>query len=81
MAASRGESAPTPVETPLKTGPTATVSNAAEPAPEQKTIPVGLKIGERLPDFAILLADGATVTSQQLILEGKPAFLMFFATW
>ena len=38
-------------------------------------------VGERPPDFAMLLLDGSTVTSEELALEGKPAFLMFFATW
>ena len=62
-------------------GPGAVASGDTGSIPEKKTIPVGVSVGQRAPDFAILLADGTTVTSRQLALEGKPAFLMFFATW
>jgi len=77
-------SAAIPAKAPTTTGaagPGTVASGAAKAIPERKTIPVGVSVGERAPDFAILLADGTTVTSEELALQGKPAFLMFFATW
>ena len=77
-------SAAVPAEAPTKAGAAgvgAVVSAGAESKPEKKTIPIGVSVGESVPGFAILLVDGTTVTSQQLALQGKPAFLMFFATW
>jgi peroxiredoxin len=44
-------------------------------------IEVGTKVGQRVPDFAIDLVDGTTVTAVDLIAEGQPTFLFFFATW
>ena len=41
---------------------------------------VGHQVGNLVPDFTLALADGSTVTSAQLIEEGRPAFLFFFAT-
>ena len=42
---------------------------------------IGNKVGERIPDFAITLVDGRTVTSADLIAQKQPAFLFFFETW
>ena len=74
-------SAAVPAETPTAANPGAVASGGAVDTPEAAAIPVGASVGERVPGFAILLADGTTVTSQELALQGKPAFLMFFATW
>ncbi len=41
---------------------------------------VGHQVGNLVPDFTLALADGSTVTAAQLIGEGRPAFLFFFAT-
>ena len=50
-----------------------------------KSIPVsttiGNNVGERIPDFAITLIDGRTVTSADLLAERQPTFLFFFETW
>jgi hypothetical protein len=67
--------------TTMATGPRAAAAGGTEATPEKEAIPVGASVGKTAPGFAILLVDGTTVTSQELALEGKPAFLMFFATW
>lgn len=41
----------------------------------------GLKPGQRAPEFQVTSLDGAPVTSAQLLGEGKPFVLYFFATW
>ena len=41
---------------------------------------VGHQVGNLVPDFTLALADGSTVTATQLVEEGRPAFLFFFAT-
>ena len=77
-------SAAVPAEAPTMAGvagPGSVAADAAEALPEKKAIPVGVSVGERVPGFAILLVDGTTITSRELALQGKPAFLMFFATW
>jgi len=43
--------------------------------------PVGAKVGERAPNFALQLTDGSTVTGEGLTAQGKPTFLFFAATW
>ena len=40
----------------------------------------GGQVGNRIPDFALELADGSTVTSEGLVLEGRPTYLFFWAT-
>jgi len=70
-----------PMDTPVAASPSAGAVGSADAVPEKKTVPVTVFVGERPPDFAMLLLDGSTVTSEELALEGKPAFLMFFATW
>jgi peroxiredoxin len=44
-------------------------------------IKTGTKVGERIPEFSMRLTDGSTLTSEDLVTEGKPVFLYFFATW
>jgi hypothetical protein len=50
-------------------------------APGSLTPATGARVGERVPDFAVNLADGSTVTSVELLAQGRPTFLYFFATW
>ena len=59
--------------------PTATSAPPPEPGPPP--VAVGTKEGQRIPDFAITLADGSVVTSQLLLEANQPTFLFFFATW
>jgi len=42
---------------------------------------VGYAVGNRIPDFALTLADGSTFTSQDIISQGRPVFLFFTASW
>ena len=42
---------------------------------------LNLKIGEQTPPFAMILADGAEVSSDDLAASGRPAHLFWFATW
>jgi hypothetical protein len=42
---------------------------------------IGNKVGERIPDFAITLVDGSTVTSGEILAQERPTFLFFFETW
>ena len=44
-------------------------------------VKLGSKVGERLPDMSWGLIDGTTVESSELIAQGQPTFLFFFATW
>jgi hypothetical protein len=45
------------------------------------SIPVGTDVGDRIPEFAISLADGTAVTLDDLVQEQRPTFLFFFTTW
>ncbi|MBM3934336.1 MAG: TlpA family protein disulfide reductase [SAR202 cluster bacterium] len=47
----------------------------------QPAAAVGNRVGNRAPEFAIQLADGSSVSSEQLLKDGKPVFLFFWATW
>ena len=40
----------------------------------------GHQIGYRIPDFALELADGGAVTAADLVAQGQPTFLFFWAT-
>ena len=65
--------------------PTATLDiNLATPG-EVHRIPiegteVGSEVGDRIPPFTLGLVDGVTVSSEQLMDDGRPTFLFFFAT-
>ncbi len=50
-----------------------TAAAVAAPAP-------GHREGDRIPDFTLGLADGATITSAGLVAAERPTFLFFFAT-
>ncbi len=41
---------------------------------------IGNNIGDRIPEFEIVLTDGTPITSAGLLQNGRPAFLFFFAT-
>ena len=56
--------------------PTAVVTE-----PKADSAPVGNKVGLRIPDFAITLVDGTTVSSADLLAQRQPTFLFFFETW
>ena len=43
-------------------------------------IEVGTEEGDRIPAFNLGLADGTTISSAQLIDDGRSTFLFFFAT-
>ena len=71
-------------------GPASTSGSGQSPAPPEAAAPiseppvdieVGNDVGQRVPDFAIDLVDGTTVTAVDLLAEGQPTFLFFFATW
>ena len=51
-------------------------------APVQSAIDfkIGNNIGDRIPEFEIVLTDGSPITSAGLLQNGRPAFLFFFAT-
>lgn len=42
---------------------------------------VGNAVGDRVPQFEFSLADGAKVTSADLVMQRKPVYLFFFARW
>ena len=49
-----------------------------ETAPDVK---IGSGVGERVPDFEVTFRDGSSVSREELVTEGRPAFLFFMATW
>jgi hypothetical protein len=54
----------------------------AEPGRETFTThTIGNNVGDRIPDFAITLVDGSTVTAAELLAQKQPTFLFFFETW
>jgi hypothetical protein len=59
--------------------PLATATGGAKT--DLASIPVGTDVGDRIPEFAISLADGTTVTLDDLVQEQRPTFLFFFTTW
>ncbi len=44
-------------------------------------IKIGYEVGNRVPDIEFTLDDGRTLTSKDLLSEGKPVFLFFTASW
>ena len=67
---------------------TAACGSEEPPAPSPTVAPVtsavdfkiGNNIGDRIPNFEIVLTDGTPITSAGLLQNGRPAFLFFFAT-
>ena len=43
-------------------------------------IEIGAEVGDRIPHFTLGLVEGATISSEQLMDNGRPTFLFFFAT-
>ena len=72
--------AATPTPTPQATSDEGSSASAPPAAPAQ-TVSVGYNEGQMIPDFSIQLTDGRTVTRDQLLAQGRPAFLFFYATW
>ena len=42
---------------------------------------IGPNVGNRAPEFTLLMADGTTVKSADLLAAKRPTFLYFFTTW
>ena len=59
-------------------GPTAVVQPDSRPS---DTLKVGSMVGDHIPEFTLLLADGGSVRSADLLAANRPTFLYFFATW
>ena len=78
---------PTPRDLAASMGaqPTAT-SEPAAPAVAPTTtaaqaVPIGSEVGERAPDFEMILADGSVVSLASLMAAERPTFLYFFASF
>jgi hypothetical protein len=67
----------------LPTRISATPSAPSGEGAEAKVEPaqVGTGVGDHIPGFAINLADGSTVTLDELRQDRQPTFLFFFETW
>ena len=68
----------TPADVPTEDAATTSTSGAPALANDIK---IGSKVGNRILEFSMRLADGSTVSSTSLANAKKPAFLDFFATW
>ena len=42
------------------------------------SVSVGNRVGSRIPSFTLGLLDGSTVSSDELLNQGRPTFLFFF---
>ena len=69
--------APTATPTPVPTD-TPTPEPTATPAPQAD---VGIGVGNLASEFALRLVDGTEITSTELRMEGRPAFVYFLAGW
>ena len=65
-----GDAGPVPAALPLTA---ADFPAAGGPEP-------GHRVGNRIPAFTLELADGRTVAAADLIADGRPTFLFFWAT-
>jgi hypothetical protein len=72
------------VETPTGT-PTVESTKPPTLAPTSTAVPpitqVGTGVGDSAPEFALQLTDGQQISSSELLATGRPAFMMYFATW
>ncbi len=41
----------------------------------------GARVGDKAPDFTVTTTEGGTIKLSDLVKEGKPVVLYFFATW
>ncbi len=59
------------------------VADVSQPAQTEagRDIKIGYEVGNRVPDIEFTLDDGRTLTSKDLLSEGKPVFLFFTASW
>ena len=55
-------------------------SPTVAPAASAIDFKIGNNIGDRIPEFEIVLTDGSPISSAGLLENGRPAFLFFFAT-
>ena len=74
------EPAPTPAA-PSAAAPSESVSPPAAAATEPSAPAVGVRVGDRAPDFALTLSQDQRISSADLIAQGKPVFILFHATW
>ena len=74
------EPAPTPAAPPAA-APSDSVSPPAAAAAEPSGPTVGARVGDRAPDFALTLSQDQRISSDDLIAQGKPVFILFSATW
>jgi cytochrome oxidase Cu insertion factor (SCO1/SenC/PrrC family) len=51
----------------------------AEDFPEPSQ--TGNQVGYRVPDFTLEIEDGSAITSADLVEQGRPTFLFFWATY
>ncbi len=73
---------PAATAVPAATGiPAATAVPATTAVPPARLPAAGAQVGARVPDFTLKLAGGAQITSQELQVQHRPAFLFFFASW
>lgn len=61
--------------------PAATAMPATTAVPAARLPSVGTQAGALVHPFTIKLAGGAQVTSQELLVQHRPTFLFFFASW
>ena len=73
------EPAPTPAAPPAA-APSESVSPPAA-ATEASAPAVGVRVGDRAPDFALTLSQDQRISSADLVAQGKPVFILFHATW
>lgn len=82
--------APTPRPTATTSAPAAQATaptSIPTPAPVTETsestsnLLVGNKVGEHVPEFSIMLGDGSVKRSTEILSDGKPVFIFFWATW
>ena len=53
----------------------------ATEAPSVPAAPTGTNVGEIPPAFTMERTDGTPVALADLTATGRPAFMMYFATW
>ena len=74
------EPAPTPAAPPAA-APSESVSPPAAAVMEPSAPAVGVRVGDRAPDFTLTLSQDRRISSSDLVAQGKPVFILFHATW
>jgi hypothetical protein len=54
------------------------VRNSSGASASVSPLAVGNRVGNRMPSFSISLLDGTVVTSEGLLNQNRPTFLLFF---